>query len=79
MDYSSASQLIAKVRPSERVKEFVACMWREEDGQDLVEYSLLLGFVAVASVATLNGVKGSVTGLWNTVNKDISNAVTAAS
>jgi Flp pilus assembly pilin Flp len=76
MDYSSASQLITKIRSS--VTEFFASLWREEDGQDLVEYSLLLGFVAIASMAALGGVKTSVTGIWGSVNRDLSSAVAAS-
>jgi Flp pilus assembly pilin Flp len=48
--------------------------WQEEDGQDLVEYSLLLAFIALAAVALLNSAKGSIQTLW----QDISNALTSA-
>jgi Flp pilus assembly pilin Flp len=54
-------------------------LWREEDGQDLVEYSLLLGFIAVGSIATLHTAGTGVKSLWQTVSNDLSNAVTAAS
>ena len=48
--------------------------WQEEDGQDLVEYSLLLAFIALAAVALLSSVKTQITTLWS----DISNALTSA-
>ena len=53
--------------------------WKEEDGQDLVEYSLLLAFIALAAVALLGGVKGSINSMWNTINNTMVNANTAAS
>lgn len=55
-----------------------AC-WKEEDGQDLVEYSLLLAFIALAAVAILGGVKGSINSLWQSINSALLNAVSAAS
>lgn len=47
---------------------------KEEDGQDLVEYSLLLAFIALAAVAVLTAVKTSVGTIWNNVNKALSDA-----
>ena len=52
--------------------------FREEDGQDMVEYSLLLAFIAMATIALLTGVGKSVTGLWTTVNTSLKNANTSA-
>jgi pilus assembly protein Flp/PilA len=53
--------------------------WQEEDGQDLVEYSLLLAFIALAAVALLSGVGGNVNKIWTTINSSIGSAATAAS
>ena len=51
---------------------------KEEDGQDLVEYSLLLAFIGLAAVALLTNVKSSINGLWTTVNTKLTTANTAA-
>ena len=56
------------------IKPVLTALWREEDGQDLVEYSLLLAFIALAAVAILNSASSSISTLW----KDISNALTSA-
>jgi Flp pilus assembly pilin Flp len=53
--------------------------WQEEDGQDLVEYSLLLAFIALAAVALLNSVKGQITTLWSDISNALTSATTAAS
>lgn len=53
--------------------------WKEEDGQDLVEYSLLLAFIALAAVALLGGVKTSVSNIWTSVSTRMVTAATAAS
>ena len=38
--------------------------WKEEEGQDLIEYSLLLGFVALFSVAIYTSVTGNISNIW---------------
>jgi Flp pilus assembly pilin Flp len=52
--------------------------WQEEDGQDLVEYALLMAFIALAAVAVLTGMKSNVTTLWNSISNALSDAVTSA-
>lgn len=52
-------------------------VWRAlaaEDGQDLVEYSLLLGFIALAAAGILTAASRNITTLW----QDTSNALSAA-
>jgi Flp pilus assembly pilin Flp len=51
----------------------------EEDGQDLVEYSLLLAFIALAAVGLLTSVSNNVVGLWQDCSNAFSDALTAAS
>ena len=53
---------------------FCKNLWREEDGQDLVEYSLLLAFIALAAVALLTTVKASITTIWTSINSSLSTA-----
>lgn len=52
--------------------------WQEEDGQDLVEYSLLLAFIALAAISILNGVGGSIKSLFTGVSSALVNASTVA-
>jgi Flp pilus assembly pilin Flp len=47
---------------------------KEEDGQDMVEYALLLAFVALAAVAVLTNVKASISTIWSSVNSNLSTA-----
>jgi len=49
-----------------------------EEGQDLVEYSLLLAFVLIASAALYINAGGSVTGIWTTANTQLNSGVVAA-
>ena len=52
---------------------------RDEQGQDLIEYTLLLAFVALASAALFIGAGGSVQGIWSVNNSQLIAANTAAS
>lgn len=48
--------------------------WKEEDGQDMVEYALLLAFVALAAVTVLGTVKTSISSIWTSVNTSLTTA-----
>jgi len=48
--------------------------WQEEEGQDLVEYSLLLAFIALAAIALLSAAGGSVKTIWTSINTNLSSA-----
>ena len=52
--------------------------WNDEQGQDLIEYTLLMAFVALASAALFLGAGGSIKGIWSTTNKQLENASTSA-
>ncbi len=52
---------------------------REEQGQDLIEYTLLLAFVALASAALFIAAGGSINGIWTTANSRLAAANTTAS
>ena len=51
----------------------------DERGQDLIEYTLLMAFVALASAAVFTGVGGSVSGIWGSTNTQLTAANTSAS
>jgi Flp pilus assembly pilin Flp len=53
---------------------FVRNFWKEEEGQDLIEYSLLMAFVALASAALFVGSGTHVNAIWTKVNTQLSNA-----
>ena len=60
------------------MQEFMKQFVRAEEGQDLVEYTLLLAFVALASAALFIGAGGAIGGIWNVANSRLTNANTAA-
>ena len=61
------------------MKQLLVRFLREEEGQDLIEYTLLLGFVALASAALFIGAGKSASTIWTIANNTMSNAASAAS
>jgi Flp pilus assembly pilin Flp len=43
-------------------------IWNDTKGQDLIEYALMAGFVAVAAGAIMPGVASSISGIFSKVN-----------
>lgn len=55
-------------------------LWQQEQGQDLIEYTLLMAFVALASAALFISSGTSISSIWSDTNSQLSNAAdTAAS
>jgi Flp pilus assembly pilin Flp len=54
-------------------------LWNDEQGQDLIEYTLLMAFVALASAALFLGAGGSIKGIWSTSNSQLVAANSSAS
>jgi Flp pilus assembly pilin Flp len=49
-------------------------LWREEGGQDLIEYSLLITFVVFVTAGVMGIGSSSIKGIVNTSNSQISAA-----
>jgi len=53
-------------------------LWRSEQGQDLIEYSLLLAFIALATAALITAPMTSINQVWSTGNSELSTAASTA-
>ena len=51
---------------------------QEESGQDLIEYTLLMAFIALASAAIFVSAGNSVSSIWNSASGQLGSAATAA-
>ena len=60
---------------SQLLKSFL----RDEDGQDLIAYTLLLAFVTLGSAALFTGAGKSTKGIWSVANSTLAVANTSAS
>ena len=56
------------------MKTLLINLIRDEQGQDLIEYTLLLAFVALASAALFIGSGQSVSAIWGASSSQLSNA-----
>lgn len=57
----------------------MVAFWNDDQGQDLIEYTLLMAFVALASAALFLGAGGSISGIWSTSNSQLAAANSSAS
>jgi pilus assembly protein Flp/PilA len=53
---------------------FLNRTWRDRRGQDLIEYALMAGFVAVAAGAVMPGVSSSISTIFSQVSSVMANA-----
>jgi Flp pilus assembly pilin Flp len=53
-------------------------LWQDEQGQDLIEYTLLLAFVAMASAAIFISSGVSISSIWSDSNTQLSAAASTA-
>jgi Flp pilus assembly pilin Flp len=54
-------------------------LWTGDQGQDLIEYTMLMAFVALGSAALFISAGSSVSSIWSTTNSQLSAAAIMAS
>jgi Flp pilus assembly pilin Flp len=59
---------------SNKINQF----WNDEEGQDLIEYTLVLAFVALSSAALFTKAGSSVKTIWSATSSSLGNAALAA-
>jgi Flp pilus assembly pilin Flp len=61
------------------MKTILCSLIHDEQWQDLIEYTLLLAFVCLASAALFISAGGSIGGIWSATNSQLAVANTSAS
>jgi Flp pilus assembly pilin Flp len=61
------------------LRRFTIDFLREEDGQSLVEYTILMAWICLASVAVIHGISTAEQGVWRVTNSQLASAKTTAS
>jgi len=59
------------------MKSFILFL-KDEEGQDLIEYTLLMAFIALASAAIFVSAGSSVNSIWQNASTQLSNAAVTA-
>jgi Flp pilus assembly pilin Flp len=54
------------------MKQIILKLWQEENGQDLIEYTLLIAFITMASAAIFVNAGGSLNTIWGSANSQLS-------
>jgi Flp pilus assembly pilin Flp len=60
------------------MKNLMVRFWREEQGQDLIEYTLLLAFVCLAAAALFIPTGGSIAQIWTYTSNTVGSAASVA-
>ena len=47
------------------MKNFMTRLWKEEEGQDLIEYVLLVALIALLVAATFPAISGAINGIFS--------------
>jgi pilus assembly protein Flp/PilA len=58
------------------MKNLLKRLWQEEEGQDLVEYGLLVVLVALAAIAGMNALAGAINSTFNTAGSTLNTSST---
>ena len=61
------------------MRRFLCRLTHEDEGQDLIEYALLAGFIALASVLMITNISTGVNAVFTATNTQVQSAATAAS
>jgi len=56
------------------MKNFLVRLWKEDEGQDLIEYGLLLVFIALIAVASLSTIQTALNKIFSNSASVLSSA-----
>ena len=63
-------------RKEMRMKNFMTRLWKEEEGQDLTEYALLLVLIALAAVAVMGTLGNAINNVFSSGASTLGSAST---
>ena len=56
------------------MKNLFRRLWQEEEGQDLVEYALLVVLIALGAVAAMKGLASAISDAFNNATQNLTSA-----
>jgi len=56
------------------MKNMLRRLWQEEEGQDLVEYALLVVLIALGAVAAMKGLASAISDAFNNATQNLTSA-----
>jgi pilus assembly protein Flp/PilA len=58
-----------------QMKGILKRLWKEEEGQDLTEYALLVVLIALAAITAMNTLAGAITNIFNNAASNLTTTV----
>ena len=58
-----------------KIKQAVVAFMNDESGQDLIEYALVAGLIALGAVAAMTGLSGKIGTAFNTVGNKLNSSI----
>ncbi len=56
------------------MKNLLQAMWRDDEGQDMVEYALIVGLISLITFVAVQTVGNNLNTLWQQLSTDIQSA-----
>ncbi len=56
------------------MRGFLNALWRDESGQGLVEYALIIALVAIAVIVALTTLSGRINSLFDRIGNELDDA-----
>ena len=53
------------------IKQFLTRLWKQEEGQDLVEYALIVAAVGLALITTVNQLSTAIVSLYSSITQGL--------
>ena len=53
------------------IKQFFTRLWKQEEGQDLVEYALIVAAVGLALITTVNQLSTAIVSLYSSITQGL--------
>jgi pilus assembly protein Flp/PilA len=53
------------------MRQMLARLVREEEGQDLIEYALLAGFISIVAIIAITALGGGVNAVYEKLQKEV--------
>lgn len=60
------------------MKLFFLRLWQEEQGQDLVEYALIVAAIGLALITTVNNLSAAIVSLYSSITQGLTSIGTSA-
>jgi len=64
--------VIISVRGGETMLQLLTNLLRDEEGQGMVEYGLIIALIAIAVIAALTAMQGSLSDVFNSISTSLS-------